>query len=115
MPRNFSILNSLGGNRNRARGDCREAVDTADYVSHRDGSGESLYPDSVVMTKRLFGSYLTNVANFPGTPPPNARFTLVLCFPLNSYKKFASCVLTEKLIPLSNLTFKFVCLNNLIF
>jgi len=65
-PRNYAILNSIGGNLASKKGDCTTAANTADYISLRNGAEKTLYPDSAVMTRRLFGTYLTNTTNSPG-------------------------------------------------
>lgn len=62
-PTNMAIVNSLGGSPATA---CKVAGDTADYHSYRDATDpELLFPDSAVMTRALYGTYIENITNFP--------------------------------------------------
>ena len=65
-PSNMAVVNALG--RVTAIPPCQVAIDSADYRSFRnpvEGADERLVPDSAVMTRQLFCSYVENVDNFP--------------------------------------------------
>ncbi|KAL3903158.1 MAG: hypothetical protein SGILL_010551 [Bacillariaceae sp.] len=61
----MAVVNSMG--RIRTIEPCQKAIDSADYRSFRNQvkhSDERLVPDSAVVTRLLFGSYIENVNHF---------------------------------------------------
>ncbi len=67
--KNVAIANSLGGYEHGVP-ECKEALDTADYISFRDSS--PLAPDCIVMVKELYGDLISSTTQkvrkslFPG-------------------------------------------------
>jgi len=76
---NKSMLNSIGYG--FPQGDCRKAVDTADFITYRDH--DPMVPDSTVITKELFKDKISAASNevlkelFPALHHGNTKYIAV--------------------------------------